>query len=70
MADRSRVLVTGAAGFIGSHTVERLLRDGHEVLGVDNLSTGKESNLAGASQSNAFRFERADVATAGELSHN
>ncbi len=42
----SRYLVTGAAGFIGSHIVERLLRDGHTVVGFDDFSTGKEKNLA------------------------
>lgn len=41
-----RTLVTGGAGFIGSHLVERLLHDGHEVLAVDDLSTGSRSNLA------------------------
>lgn len=39
------ILVTGAAGFLGSHLVERLLADGHKVLAVDNLSTGRRSNL-------------------------
>jgi nucleoside-diphosphate-sugar epimerase len=40
-----RVLVTGGAGFIGSHLVERLLRDGHDVRALDNFSTGHRSNL-------------------------
>jgi nucleoside-diphosphate-sugar epimerase len=43
----STVLVTGGAGFIGSHLAERLLRDGHEVRVLDNLATGRRKNLAG-----------------------
>ena len=42
-----RVLVTGAAGFIGSHVCERLVADGHDVIGIDDLSTGSISNLDG-----------------------
>jgi UDP-glucose 4-epimerase len=41
-----RVLVTGAAGFIGSHVAQRLVADGAQVVGIDDLSTGKRSNLA------------------------
>ena len=40
-----KCLVTGGAGFIGSHIVDRLINDGHEVIVVDNLSTGKEENI-------------------------
>lgn len=40
-----RILITGAAGFIGSQITRRLARDGHEILAVDNLSFGRESSL-------------------------
>ena len=40
-----RILVTGCAGFIGSHLSEELLRRGYTVLGIDNLSNGKLSNI-------------------------
>ncbi|MCD7895770.1 MAG: NAD-dependent epimerase/dehydratase family protein, partial [Planctomycetaceae bacterium] len=42
---RERYLVTGAAGFIGRHTVTRLLRDGHDVVCLDNFSTSSPDNL-------------------------
>ena len=51
-----RVLVTGGAGFIGSHLCERLLLDGHSVTVVDNLSTGVSSNLQMISNSSNFTF--------------
>ena len=43
----SSVLVTGGAGFVGSHLVRRLVGDGHRVRVLDDLSTGRRSNLAG-----------------------
>lgn len=57
-----RVLITGAAGFVGSHLVDRYLQDGHSVVGVDNLCTGARENLAAARRSPAFSFAEADVA--------
>lgn len=56
-----RVLVTGAAGFLGSHLVEALLENGHEVLGVDNLFTGAKKNLRNALKNPNFEFIRHDV---------
>jgi UDP-glucose 4-epimerase len=56
-----RALVTGGAGFIGSHTCERLLESGHEVVAADDLSTGKLANLAVCEQSPAFRFVEVDI---------
>ncbi len=64
----TKIFVTGAAGFIGSHTVDALLAAGHEVVGVDNLRTGRLENLDGALTSSRFRFERLDVTEVDLLS--
>jgi dTDP-glucose 4,6-dehydratase len=56
-----RVLVTGAAGFLGSHLTDRLLGEGHAVVGVDNLSTGNLENLAHLNHEPRFRFEEYDI---------
>jgi len=56
-----RVLVTGGAGFIGSHLCERLLRDGNEVLCVDNFFTGRRKNVAPLLSNTAFELMRHDV---------
>lgn len=56
-----RTLVTGAAGFIGSTLVDRLLTDGHHVVGIDNLATGSAANLAAARAHDSFRFVAADI---------
>lgn len=62
-----RILVTGGAGFIGSHLVSRLIMDGHEVTVLDDLSTGLISNLS--SEINRIKFMDGSVLNASDLSH-
>lgn len=56
-----RHLVAGGAGFVGSHLCDRLLRDGHEVVAVDDLSTGAAANLADARRSRLFALVKCDI---------
>ena len=58
---RKRVLVTGGAGFVGSHLCERLLADGHEVVCLDNFFTGTHANVAHLRQNARFELFRHDV---------
>ncbi len=58
---KNKVLVTGAAGFIGSNLSEYLLDKGYEVIGLDNFSTGYEKNLIGLHKNNNFQFLRGDI---------
>jgi dTDP-glucose 4,6-dehydratase len=62
-----RVLVTGAAGFLGSHLCDRFLADGHEVVGADNLVTGHRDNLAHLRGHERFTFAERDVAERLEI---
>jgi UDP-glucose 4-epimerase len=59
-----RALVTGAAGFIGSTLVDRLLADGHQVTGLDNFASGRATNLEHLADERNFDFVEADIVTA------
>src|SRR5450432_839342 len=58
---RKRVMVTGGAGFLGSHLCERLLREGHDVLCVDNYFTGRKDNIVHLLANRHFELMRHDV---------
>jgi UDP-glucuronate decarboxylase len=56
-----RILVTGGAGFLGSHLCDRLIKDGHEVVCIDNLFTGQKANIAHLLPHPRFEFVRHDI---------
>src|SRR6185437_8464828 len=61
MVHRPRAVITGGAGFLGSHLCERLLLDGYEVLALDNFCTGTPKNVGHLAELGSFRLIRADV---------
>jgi dTDP-glucose 4,6-dehydratase len=58
-----RVLITGAAGFLGSHLSDRFLKDGHSVVGLDNFITGNPDNIAHLTGNERFEFVRHNIST-------
>src|SRR5215203_5168016 len=56
-----RILITGAAGFLGSHLTDLLLAQGQEIVGIDNFITGKEQNIAHLKGNGKFTFVKHDV---------
>lgn len=61
MPQSARILVAGAAGFLGSHLCDALLAEGHAVIGVDNLLTGRKANLEHLSEEPRFQFVEFDI---------
>lgn len=62
-----KCLVTGGAGFIGSHLVDLLLKEGHSVIALDNLSVGNMKNLENALRQSNFEFHLADISLKSEI---
>jgi UDP-glucose 4-epimerase len=66
---KMKTVVTGGAGFIGSHMVDRLLADGHQVIAIDNFSTGRPENLAHQKGHRNLQVVGADVNDTATISH-
>ena len=67
MSEPKHVLVTGGAGFIGSHLVERLLAEGESVVALDDFSTGRLENLDAIRGHSRLRFVQSKISACGEL---
>jgi len=67
MRMKERILITGGAGFIGSHLCELLIEKGYQVVAIDNLSTGKLDNIQGIRDSSNFQFVRENILNAQVL---
>ena len=61
MEERKRILITGAAGFLGSHLCDRFVKDGYKVIGMDNLITGRLKNIEHLFGNEQFEFYHQDV---------
>lgn len=61
MTERKRILITGAAGFLGSHLCDRFVKDGYKVIGMDNLITGRLKNIEHLFGNEQFEFYHQDV---------
>jgi dTDP-glucose 4,6-dehydratase len=63
MTERKRILITGAAGFLGSHLCDRFIKEGYHVIGMDNLITGDLRNIEHLFKLENFEFYNHDVSS-------
>lgn len=70
MKDKKRVLITGAAGFLGSHLCDKFIKEGYHVIGIDNLITGNIQNIEHLSKSENFEFYQQNVSDSVKIKGN